>query len=380
MDPIHVDARIIELLFKKIQQGFLEVEDELELTKWRNISSKNVALEKELTDPMKLMQLVGERSRIDTEAAWKNISRTSPVVKLLRWASVAAIFVAISIGAYLWTTSTQKKNAQEPVIAQNQEEILPGSDKAVLTLSNGQQVVLNNNTSEIINDGSLPITNKNGVLAYSAKSSAEQYNTMATPKGGQYKLVLSDGTKVWLNAASSITYPVVFKQGDRVVKISGEAYFEVAKNKDKKFVVQSDGISTEVLGTHFNINTYSDETSKSVTLLEGLVRVKKNGNQLLLNPGQQAIIENNSIIFNRYADTASVMGWKNGIFQFNRTPLKAAMRQLARWYDITVIYKSEPDVDLGGNMGRDLTLQQSLTLLSRMGVKYKLKGKVLEIQ
>jgi ferric-dicitrate binding protein FerR (iron transport regulator) len=196
-------------------------------------------------------------------------------------------------------------------------------------------------------------------------------NTMRTPRGGRYQLALPDGTLVWLNAASSITYPIAFTGRQRSVKISGEVYFEVTKNKEQPFVVDVDGRTTvEVLGTGFDVNAYTDEGSVKTTLLEGSVKV----GTVLLRPGEQAQLgqKGTSVVHNVNLD--KVMAWKNGLFNFEDVDLKEVMRQLARWYDIEVIYeKGVPNIRFEGEISRNINLSNLLKVLARAEVKFRIE-------
>jgi ferric-dicitrate binding protein FerR (iron transport regulator) len=240
----------------------------------------------------------------------------------------------------------------------------------------------------VTTQGKTTVSISNGKLVYNTGTDGNEvlYNTMTTPKGREYQLVLPDGTTVWLNAASSITYPTAFTGKNRNVAITGEAYFEVVKDQTKPFHVKMNDTEVEVLGTHFNINAYPDEASINTTLLEGSVRVIRKNNMAMLKPGQQAQVNTSSpadaagITVTSNADLDQVMAWKNGSFQFDGVPLSAAMRQLSRWYDVEVVYeKGVPDIKLGGEMKRDLNLSQVLKGLGKLGVNCKVEGKKLVV-
>jgi transmembrane sensor len=252
---------------------------------------------------------------------------------------------------------------------------------------------------------------KNGQLEYKpltiddsrlTNDHSSSFNTISTPRGRQFQLVLPDGSKVWLNAASSLRYPTVFAGNERRVEVTGEAYFEIEKNPNKPFrvtILPSSGgagggrkAEVEVLGTHFNINAYDDEDVIRTTLLEGKVRVVNRqsaiGSQqsVTLKPGAQARIaisaqsHQSSPILVQTVDTEQVMAWKNGFFQFNRTPLSEVLKQLARWYDVEIVYEQGvPDIRLGGEMKRDLTLAQVLKGLGKIGVNFRIEGKTLVV-
>ena len=237
----------------------------------------------------------------------------------------------------------------------------------MLTLSSGK-IELHASGDQIITDEGIAIHNNDGSLVYD-KSDVVAYNTMTTPRGGQYKLQLPDGTIVWLNASSSITYPTAFPGNTRVVSITGEAYFEVAKNPRKPFTVKTYKDEITVKGTSFNVNSYTDEPGIKTSLLEGLVQI----NGMLLKPGN-AYMEGKIAPTNLDRDLA----WKNGVFNFNQVALKEAMKQIARWYDVELQYEgSVGDLLLGGEIGRNLTLQQVLSGLEDKDIHFRLEGKML---
>jgi transmembrane sensor len=295
----------------------------------------------------------------------------------------AAIILLSGIGVYVWNADVN----ENPVVRHTKSvplihDVLPGSDKAILTLSDGRKVELNNTTSKTIEDGTLSIKSTNGQLSYAENGnwssivkkgvtggSVESiaYNTTTTPKGGQYKLTLADGTKVWLNAASSIRYPTSFEGNTREVSITGEAYFEVTKNKSKPFIVKTAADEITVLGTSFNVNSYPDENAVKTSLLEGSVKIGKK----VLKPGDAYL--NGKIIL---TDTEQDVAWKNGLFNFNNQDIRAVARQLARWYDLEVYFEgSVPNDTLRGEMGRDLTLLQVQRIFKRMAIDFRLEGR-----
>lgn len=301
------------------------------------------------------------------------------------WWAAAAIILLLGAGAYFWTSRPAGRLAgtTKPV----QKDIPPGGNKAVLTLAGGQTIVLDSAANGMLatQGASQVIKQDNGQLAYTsdkqAHSAALLYNTLSTPRGGQYRLTLPDGTGVWLNAASSITYPTAFTAQERKVTVTGEAYFEVAQDKSKPFHVQVNNMEVTVLGTYFNINAYTNEADIKTTLLEGSVRISRGGDTKLLRPGQQAQAGNAAAI--RVVDdvnTSQVVAWKNGLFDFKDADLKAVMRQLERWYDIQVEYKGVVSgYAFRGKLQRSLNLAQVLHILDEMEVKYTLQGRVLTV-
>jgi transmembrane sensor len=289
-------------------------------------------------------------------------------VHLLKTAWVryaAAIIVLFGIGAYLWNTGQKRAPASTAETSAKvvKNDIRPGSDRAVLTLSNGEQVQLNRATAETIHDGTLSIENNKGQLIYT-QTDMVATNTMSTPKGGQYQLTLADGTKVWLNAASSITYPTAFTGTSREVSITGEAYFEVARNPQQPFIVKTPKDEITVLGTEFNINAYHDEASVKTSLIDGSVKISN----VTLKPGQ-AYTNGTVVITNLEQDVA----WKNGIFNVENLTVEQAMRQISRWYNVEIIYDNGPiKTRLSGKIDRNLTLMDLLQGLEGMGATFKL--------
>jgi transmembrane sensor len=316
-----------------------------------------------------------------------NIPSTRPVhrVHFLKtaWFRYAAAFVIIfGAGAYLWNTQT---NIGEAITATDQKssniKVHPGSDRAILTLSNGQRIELNAGTSETINDGNLTIRHSGNRLIYQSPDPIHHpsksgdpalvTNTMTTPKGGQYQLYLPDGSRVWLNAASSITFPVVFTKPTREVSITGEVYFEVATDKTKPFLVKTNQETITVLGTSFNVNSYQDEVFKT-SLAEGAIKIDNK----ILKPGQ-AYLETKIISTDLQKDLA----WKNGFFNFDDMSLAGMLRQLSRWYDIEIVYENKvPEIVLEGRLRRDSKLNEVLKILKVLKIKYSVEGKKLIIK
>ncbi len=266
-------------------------------------------------------------------------------------------------------------------------DILPGTNKAVLTVDN-KKIDLSPDKTGIRVGNDVAYTDGEKL------SEGGKMLVLTTPNGGQYQLVLPDGTKAWLNAASSISFPSAFNDGKRQIKITGEVYLEVAKDKSKPFLVDVNGQSTvEVLGTGFNINSYDNEYEIKTTLVEGSVRVLNTvagGNDhigqdvesVILNPGQQSVIQSSrgESIRVQSADLSQTLAWKNGLFSFNNADLPSAMKQLERWYDIKVRYEREvSDIRLGGKMYRNVNLSDVLNFFEEYGVKFRREGKILVV-
>jgi ferric-dicitrate binding protein FerR (iron transport regulator) len=314
---------------------------------------------------------------------------TAPVVALgssrKRFAIAAAILVLIAAGAYLWLQPKPAATKEmKSVAAKN--EIMPGREGAVLTLGDGSKLVLDSmNKGIVANEKGATVLLDKGLLSYDAVESPvteTAWNTMTTPRGRQFQLILPDGSKVWLNAGSSLRYPTSFTTNERMVELEGEAYFEIEKNAGKPFKVQTpDGPEVEVLGTRFNINAYKNEKVIATTLLEGMVRVNAFRQSLVLKPRQQASTNAGEQSTKRTeADINKVMAWKNGYFDFNNEELPLVLRQVERWYDIDVQYEGDiPDMTFKGKMDRKVQLSDVINSLKNLGINTRLENRTLVI-
>ncbi|MVT09601.1 FecR family protein [Chitinophaga tropicalis] len=308
----------------------------------------------------------------------------------LTWIRTAAAVLLILLGSGIWYWLNRDSNDTKPAIVENNTDIAPGGNKAVLTLAGGQTIVLDNAANGTISrQGNATISKQGGRLIYDVtgvQNGAAGYNTLSVPRGGQYQLTLPDGTQVWLNATSSIRYPVTFAGNERRVYITGEAYFEVKPASQQPFIVEvrtSSGTAEEVqvLGTHFNINAYEDEPHIATTLIEGKISVAQSGTPVILAPGQQARVSQHKLQVISKADIEQAMAWKNGLFRFDGVDLKTVMRQLARWYDLEIIYEPGAPVNelFNGEMQRNLNLSQVINGLDGMGVHIRKEGRQLII-
>jgi transmembrane sensor len=348
-----------------------------------------------LLHPPLLPQAISQKMK---SAVLKEIN-SSPITRLppkfnlkpLLKIAAAAILLVICTGAYLLVYHTAPKNSNTIVLnpQHSQQDALPGFDGAVLTTATGHQIVLDSAGNGVItSEHNTHVVKLGNQLVYKEAATKsyqpQSFNTLSTQKGRKFELVLADGTKVWLDAASSITYPMAFSSRERRVKASGQLYFEVAKDSSKPFIVEAAGTTVEVLGTHFNLNAYEDEAAVKTTLLEGAVKVSKVNQHLLLKPGQQAVAYgsvNGLIQLNNSVDITAVMAWKTGLFQFSNADLSTVLRHLARWYDMEIVYEGKiPDRKFEGKIGRDLNLSQVLKLLEIVQVKFRIEGKKLIVQ
>jgi hypothetical protein len=318
---------------------------------------------------------------------------------LMRWVAAAAVLIAIAGGAYLF--SNQKDTKAIAKIAEKSKpvanDLAPGHAGAILTLSNGKTIILDSAHNGLLaNQGNTNIVKENDRVSYDGNNKAADeimYNTMTTPKGRQFQLVLSDGSEVWLNAASSITFPTAFDSKERKVEITGEAYFEikpvfVSKSTMEKvpFTVVINSPSGEkseiqVLGTHFNVNAYNNEEAIKTTLLEGSVKVTDNNSSVMIKPGQQAVLDRQKDkISVSNADVEQAVAWKNGYFSFKNATIETIMRQVERWYDVNVEYiGKKPEGHYRGEVPMNVNASEMLKVLEVSGIHFKIDGKKILI-
>jgi transmembrane sensor len=301
---------------------------------------------------------------------------------------VAAAVILLSLGALYVATKMSSRKGFIPMMSTPDrpiaKDIPPGTDGAILTLADGRQIVLDSaRNGELTRQGNTAIVKQGGQLAYTNNKGPQQpalYNTLLIPRGRQYQLVLPDGSHVWLNAASSVRYPAAFTGKERNVEITGEAYFEVAPDAAHPFRVKAGETEVDVLGTHFNIMAYEEENAVKTTLLEGAVKVIKAGTSNLLQPGQQAQSVKNTrgpaIVVVDDAPVDEVVAWKNGLFFFNRSNLQTVMRQIARWYDVEIVYEGEvPIMEFGGKISRNNNISEVLKILELSKVHFRIEDK-----
>lgn len=347
-------------------------------------------------------KLANNEQEIDLEFSFSSLmekaKQISPVFSIVpnsrknRWkiyyAAAAIIICIISIGTYFLLKPERSKQLSTTgnIKAINKNDLAPGANKAVLTLANGASIILDSaQNGTLTTQGNTKILKLNGILTYEDSkkaSSAVLYNTISTPRGGQYQLVLADGSKIWLNAASSLRFPTAFTGKERKVELMGEGYFEVAKNATMPFKVEINGLEVEVMGTHFNINSYNDEPAIRTTLLEGSIKINKNNSTSLLKPGQQAEVNSaGEVRIINDADIEEAVAWKDGKFQFDRANIYAVMRQIGRWYDVDVEYKGEAiATHFGGTISRNVNLSQVLNMLHLTGtVKFEINGRKIMV-
>lgn len=318
------------------------------------------------------LDLSEEELRSDLNAIQSRLPKPQP--KFLYYKLAAAAVLLIAMSAVFFFALNNHKLEDENLAFNN--PILPGGNKAILTLANGKTIILDTaSTGKISTESGIHITKTaDGQLIYHVDHTTDLtaigFNTISTPKGGQYQVFLPDGTHVWLNAASSLRFPVEFSGTERSVQLVGEAYFEVAKNKRKPFRVNTTNQVVEVLGTHFNVNAYPDEKISKTTLLEGKVAVSKGAQVVLLAPGQQAL--NNagfsSLNVKKIADVSEAVAWKNGLFMFDNEDIYTIMNKISRWYDVEIVFiKDMKGRTYGGNISRFTDVKEVLNTMELTG-------------
>lgn len=357
-----------EIQFLEVFYNMFEVNDDL-------VTEENEHVYRELKDQLK--------GRIDAaigaapEVKWRSL--------IVRYSAAAAVLIFVSLAA--WFILMPHRRAG---IASQAGNIKPGTSKATLTLANGTKIDLNSTATGVIaQQANISIhKNSNGLLVYTIGDrntatglTSSAHNTISTPMGGQYEVVLPDGTHVTLNAASSLTYPVAFTGSERTVDMIGEAYFEVAKDKARPFRVRSGIQTVTVLGTHFNINAYTDEAVIKTTLLEGSVEVTAGGNKGLIAPGQQTIVQPKSgTLYEQIVNTDKEVAWKNGVFSFDGDDLKTIMRQVSRWYNVDIAYTGNLTKEqFYGEISRSSKLADVLKIMELNNVHFDIDGRKITV-
>lgn len=408
--------RIVSLLRKCFNKEELKGEEKIELDTWLAQSHNRLLLEEMMNEPF-LREEVKQYMEPDEATMFLKLAQKRAAqhqgAKLAsltgrhwwRYAAAAVLFILFSSAAYFIFFNPKAKQDMAttgPVEKRFNNDVAPGTEKAILTLADGTTIVLDSlSNGAIAQQGNTVIMKEDGLLAYNADhknlSTAILYNTITVPRGGEYRsLVLADGTKVWLNAFSSMRFPTAFTAKERIVEITGEVYFEVAKNPSRPFRVfvapppaggGGGGMRVEVLGTHFNVNAYSDEAVIKTTLLEGSVKIVNGKSLALIKPGQQAQVPNaasgdgNIKVIND-ADVDAEVAWKNGLLVFNQADIKVILRQISRWYDVDVEYKGDIRVPkFYGEIPRTVTLSEVLKIIEiNSKLQFTIEGKKVTVK
>ena len=380
-------SELLDIIRKYVSNRATSEEKKFLETYYDHFEAEDNILNNELSDQEKAelenrleMRLMGNLSENDFQA--------KPVIYRIKKLAIAAtVLIALSISLYLYK-STQLESQVLAKKTRTFHRIVPGGNRAVLTLSDGSKIDLDGAAhGEIAKQTGISISKTaDGKLVYTILGKRElnksktSFNTIETPKGGEYQVNLPDGTRVWLNAATSLRYPANFSGPERKVELNGEAYFEVAPNRSKPFRVVSKDQTVEVLGTHFNINSYADEAIVRTSLLEGSIKVSipNTGKSDVLKPGQESKIRHseNSITISS-ADVEESIAWKNGYFTFTNENIKSIMRKVSRWYDVDIEYSDNvPQGGFGGRVSKTKNISEILKILElTKEVRFKIEGR-----
>lgn len=371
---------IEEIIIKRLSEEHLSKEESVFFDKWYQNSSNR----EYYNDLLKIRSGIiasQVKERIDKRKAWNQVRparKISLIRTLLKFAAI--MILPLSLGVFLLI----RENKQEKVVYA-EVPVQPGRKQAVLTLSSGQQVMLAD-TIVHVNEKGMVISNfPDKELVYKIMNDTMKtetiYNTVTVPRGGEYKLVLADGTIVWLNSDSHIRYPVTFSGNTRQVELEGEAYFEVAKDVEKPFIVRMNEYNVRVTGTQFNVRNYLNE-SLATTLVEGGVQIERKGKVDRLRPGQQAVLENNEIRI-RVVNVEEQVAWRHGAFGFTQCRLENIMEELARWYDVDVFYMNQQvkDYHFSAWFKRSSSINEVINILEKTKkVSLDLKGRILTVK
>ncbi|MBA9076255.1 FecR family protein [Rufibacter quisquiliarum] len=377
-------------LAEKWLNGTITPEEEQEFSTWYHtdqdapVTVTSYYAESEAEHKAKIFHAIKESINQEKE------SRSSRKKTFLAtWISAAAVIalLLVSVGAYfslLQEGGSSIKAVTKPHL-RYKNDVPAGGEKALLTLADGQVIVLEESRDGMeLEQGIAKVIKMNGSLAYNqgvkGNNNEVVYNTVSTPRGGQYQVVLADGSKVWLNAASSIRFPTAFTGKERKVQLIGEAYFEIARNTAMPFKVEAGEVEVKVLGTHFNVMAYQDEKVLETTLLEGSVQVTQAEKEQVLVPGQQAVHQYGGAGFKlKKVDVEDVTAWKNGVFLFEQSDLKQVMRQVQRWYDVEVVYEGTvPALAFTGVIPRKENVSKLLEVLEMTGgVEFEISGRTV---
>ena len=380
---------IRELLESRAHDGRFEVADEISA---RMKARLMAAVEEQGTAQNPGARVFDLEPSVDDESV-RYIAKRGP----FRYMTAASVVVLLGLTSYFLFFRNNVRVTSQIIALKKSTDIAPGTNKAILTLANGSKIILDSAQNGLLaqQGNSDVVKTDSGQLAYKISGlpknsstnqnqiAAVSLNTLSTPKGGQFQLKLPDGTKVWLNAASSITYPTAFSGKERNVSITGEAYFEVAYNDKQPFSVTVNNMTVRDIGTHFNINAYEDESAMKTTLLEGSVKVTntKNNQSFTIRPGEQTELKENKLSINNHVNLDETIAWKDGSFHFESADLQTILRQFARWYNVEVVYEGMPtNRKFFGIVKRSNSLSRVLEMLKDNNIEYVIEGNKLIVK
>lgn len=376
---MHEDKRYLATLFQKYLEGQVTEEEKKIIARW--------LVHLDLSgEPLTTAELQA-KAELSRQALKERLApdriQTRSTFRFPFWLRSVAAVLLVGILIFFY-----RKQETSSVVPQQQvaKELLPGGSKAVLTLDDGSTINLTTvKNGELARQGNASVTKEEaGQVVYEAPGSNQQerstlhFNTISTPRAGQYQVVLPDGTKAWLNAASYIRFPTAFDGYERQVEVGGEVYFEVQKNKDKPFKVTCAGQTLTVLGTHFNVNAYPEEGVVKTTLLEGSVKISNGASDVVLKPGQQAALRAgiHEILVSEAENPDEAIAWKNGFFQFEKADIRTIMNQISRWYDVDITFADHlPAQHYSGKISRNVNASKVLKVLELSGIHFNIEGR-----
>jgi len=380
-NPQMQDAFRIGYLIAGYLKNTLTDNERDELDQWVIASDENMRLFAELTDEKNIAKGLKERGLYNADKAVALLKtkisarQKKQTARRLRISPLAiAACLILLVGFFLVIALFEKKKSPAPPVATVKNDLPPGRDKAILTLARGRQIVLDENNGNIVHEEDFTVVNEGGMVRYQGTGSEAEYHTLTVPNGGEYQLLLSDGSKAWLNSGSSITYPTAFTGPERKVQITGEVHFQVSHDALKPFIVhvpsphgsskQETGMDIQVLGTEFNVNAYADEEAIKTTLLDGSVKVMASNRTVTIKPGQQTVFnKRHELSVVSSANTDEITAWKNGMFEFQNQPIENIMRQVARWYDVDIKYEGNITDHFNATVKRNVPVSKLLHFL-----------------
>lgn len=382
------EDRLVSLITRQ-QSGELTPEEVSELEAWANEKKAYRVFLNQFSEEALLQKETNVWNRIDPAqgfARWRaflQARRRARIRRMTGWTVAASLLLAVVVNALIGKIHTSAVEPTAPMAVSH--PVMPGRSTATLTLANGEQILLDSSGKGLLamQGASKVVKGASGNLSYQAtgvQPARETYNVLTTPRSGQYQLTLPDGSRVWLNNVSSLRYPTSFQGRERTVELTtGEAYFEIAKDVSRPFIVKVHDESIKVLGTSFNVMAYPEERGTQTTLLSGAVEVQTPQAMVKLKPDEQAQAEaDGGLKVVKDVAGQDIVSWKDGFFYFGRASFEAVMRQLARWYDVDVVYEGKaPDMEFGGKIDRSLPLDDLLKFLDKNQIHFRLEGRKL---
>jgi len=380
MKTLHNSKFTAKLIIKYLKDELTEQEKDI-FQAWLNADPKNQALLASFRDTATVQNEINFINGIDVNADWEAISKQTNLApkhrargnRLFVYSAAALLLITVSIGIYTYKIKSSIRAVTTAY------DVMPGKQKAFLEMADGSAINLDEHPKQVQTKDGSAINTKAGILAFKANNNQSHgYNLLKTPKAGEYKMILPDGTQVWLNAASSLKFSTDFNKNERRVELKGEAYFEVAHNKTLPFTVHFNNTEVEVVGTHFNINSYGKKSK--TTLIEGAIKITEGNDQKSLKPGDEAVTEAGKVDISK-TETYKSIAWKEGVFYFNEDKMTDILDQVARWYNVEIIYNGSPSTKkYNGNIRRQATLNQVLEMLNAVsGTNFKLKDRTITV-